>query len=815
MNDGINNNEDIIEEKLGNNEKKPDDNIEENTEMNADTVTDSEEAVENEDKLDASDIKIKNDSFFKSMIKRIAPIYGRIILLIAVILFASYAAVVIIDSEKYFEDFSKRSSQLSFNEDLSNADDLIRVYYDTLNGIARNVEFSESADDVSEALKDEYHIIWFANGEAYTKDGPFVKGMSGYDEIMELALSESAQESCSDIYYDSQSHIEYIAFFVPVRGSNYIDGLAYYIETQDILDLSKIRKDDAESMVLMGSDFKFVSESSVESFWGVPGDDMRNFLAKLTYGGDLLNAVSVQMQNGEEFSDIVKNGSESYTLSVSPLPSFGNKLWLVKLSSTSVLMSSDVEYIRHVINVCVISVVALVAVVLYLVFYYRKKVMYSEIKVLSETPDGCPAKEIFRVDVQRILQQHKDRKYAFTVFEIRQFRYLTTRVSETEMSNLLAYIAKAIRALCNARETYGYLGDGKFGLLIYVENDNTLKDRVHLVEAVASNNPLIGASKSKHKFFVGVSMTQEGINQTFQELLGYAEIACEKAKSNTNLPYVVSNEVMSNERSRTDKIEAEMENALETGEFKLFLQPKYNVADDRVDSAEALVRWFDVQRGDYRFPGEFIGLFEANGFIVKLDHFMYIEALKFLSSTAGKQNKVVPISVNVSIVTANDPDFLDFYIGNKLDYGVGDDFIVIEFTESFVMEDHQKIRTIVDTLHANGIRCSLDDFGSGYSSLEALKTIPFDEIKFDRFFLGQGYSQENDNTMLEAMYSLTKSMGIRVVQEGVETQEMFDRVVAAGGDAIQGYYYAKAIPHEEYKLFINSNTSIKYKSRVK
>jgi EAL domain-containing protein (putative c-di-GMP-specific phosphodiesterase class I) len=215
------------------------------------------------------------------------------------------------------------------------------------------------------------------------------------------------------------------------------------------------------------------------------------------------------------------------------------------------------------------------------------------------------------------------------------------------------------------------------------------------------------------------------------------------------------------------------------------------------------------------FPGEFIPLFETNGFITKLDHFVYTEVLEFISKAAEHGDKVVPVAVNVSRVTAGNEDFLNFYIGNKKKYRIPDGFITIEFTESFAMEDYDKIAHVIEELHKNGIRCSIDDFGSGYSSFSILKQINVDELKLDSVFLRRGVDVKRDDKLLSTMIELAKSMGMRVVQEGVETKEMFDKVVAMGCDVIQGYYYAKAISLEEFKLFINTNTSIKYKSLVK
>ncbi len=746
--------------------------------------------------------------------KKYGPIFCRITLCVSVAFFAVYIVMVITDSDDYIRGFFERSAYISFDEDVENAEALAQGHYERLYSIASKLEFARSKDDVREVLSTEYNnLIYLSKTVVYNASGVEINAdRSGYEEIKEL--SKAGVPGCSKIYYDKEDRTEFIAFFVPVRGSGYVDGIVSCIEIRDIIDISEIRKADTQALILMDREGNVVAESTDEAFEYTVGNKLRDFVVTVTPEERVIGFISDSLKEGKRANTTLQSNTTGYSLSLSPISSFGEQLWLVSLAETEGLLVPELAYVRHIINISVIATVSLAISVIYVVLRYKKKYIIESSRGVLGAPDGCPNKDVFRINASKLLQ-NKERRFALSVLEIRQFRYISENISEKDVTDLLEYIAKVIQALCDVRESYGYLGDGKFGLLIHIESDRTVKDRVRLIESVASKNVLLGASKSKRKFNIGISMTQENRRQSFAELLGYAEIACEKAKNNINVPYVVFNEQINNERMHNERIEAEMETALATGEFRLFLQPKYNVEADRIDSAEALVRWFDTKTGDYRFPGEFIGLFESNGFISKLDHFMYIETLKYLSAAAERFDKIVPISVNVSMVTVSDPGFLDFYIENKKKYRIGDNFIVIEFTESFAMEDYQKIRMIVDTLHENGIRCSLDDFGSGYSSLGTLKNIPFDELKFDRLFLARGYDKENDDKMLATMFDLAKSMGIRVVQEGIETKEMFDYVIARGCDVIQGYYYAKAIPVEEYKLFINSNTSIKYKSRVK
>ena len=229
------------------------------------------------------------------------------------------------------------------------------------------------------------------------------------------------------------------------------------------------------------------------------------------------------------------------------------------------------------------------------------------------------------------------------------------------------------------------------------------------------------------------------------------------------------------------------------------MQPKYSVARDKIDSAEALVRWFDPATGEYRFPAAFISLFETNGFIVKIDQFLYLEVLKYLNQATQRGDKIVPISLNVSRVTALSPDFIDFYIGNKKKYQIGDNFLTLELTESFAMENYEKLREIIKALHENGIRCSIDDFGSGYSSLNMLSSMPIDVLKMDMAFIRNIERNERDFRLVELIIDIARYLKVPVVAEGVETENQLRLLRNAGCDLVQGYYFSPPLCAAEFE----------------
>lgn len=251
-----------------------------------------------------------------------------------------------------------------------------------------------------------------------------------------------------------------------------------------------------------------------------------------------------------------------------------------------------------------------------------------------------------------------------------------------------------------------------------------------------------------------------------------------------------------------EDMELRMEGALRDGEFQVFYQPKYNLHLGKQDGCEALVRWYDPKTQKFNPPALFMQLFETNGFIVKLDKYVYAKVCEYISYTLAHGGTVYPVSVNVSRITAVQPDFVDYYYKTKRKYGISDGLLMIEFTESFAYENYETLRKIVDGLHEKGFKCSIDDFGCGYSSYRILKSLPMDEIKLDKFFLEKSDSESRDLAIFQSIIQLAKNLGMKVTQEGVELKEDVELLIEQGCDVVQGYYYSRPLPLSDYITFV-------------
>lgn len=253
-------------------------------------------------------------------------------------------------------------------------------------------------------------------------------------------------------------------------------------------------------------------------------------------------------------------------------------------------------------------------------------------------------------------------------------------------------------------------------------------------------------------------------------------------------------------RSLRDKdMENRMHSALERGEFIVHLQPKQALATSAVAGAEALVRWKASEAGLIP-PNEFIPLFERNGFIVELDLHVFAKVCTLLRKWLDKNITPVPISVNMSRAHLVDPDFLKRYEEIRQQYDVPADLLDIELTETLVFENPQMLIHFIDRIRAHGYQCSIDDFGSGYSSLNILKDIKVDTLKLDRAFFSKELAEKpREQDVIISVIDLAKKLCMATVAEGVESPPQVEFLRKAACDMVQGYVFSRPVCVEDFE----------------
>ena len=242
--------------------------------------------------------------------------------------------------------------------------------------------------------------------------------------------------------------------------------------------------------------------------------------------------------------------------------------------------------------------------------------------------------------------------------------------------------------------------------------------------------------------------------------------------------------------------------AIREKQFTVFYQPKFDVRPDEpvLCSTEALARWRHPKLGLIS-PGVFIPLFEKNGLIRELDSFVWREAVAQIRTWEERLGRLIPVSVNVSRIDLNDPPLLKILEKTVDEAGIGRESILLEITESAYTDNAEQIVNVVKSLRESGFFIEMDDFGTGFSSLNMITTLPIDALKLDIQFIRTAFRDRKDTRLLETVIRLAQSLGLSTIAEGVETEEQMLTLKALGCDVVQGYYFSKPLPADEFEAF--------------
>ncbi|MDR2947495.1 MAG: bifunctional diguanylate cyclase/phosphodiesterase, partial [Candidatus Adiutrix sp.] len=262
------------------------------------------------------------------------------------------------------------------------------------------------------------------------------------------------------------------------------------------------------------------------------------------------------------------------------------------------------------------------------------------------------------------------------------------------------------------------------------------------------------------------------------------------------LGYIYDNELQKQAELHR-QIELYMLHAISKDEFHLYVQPQFNLAENRCCGGEALVRWLSDDLG-LVMPGDFIPLFEKNGFVVELDFYVLGAIFQNLREELDRGEEPAPVSVNQSRATIVFPQYLNRVEGLIRRYNVPTKYVTLEITESFLANDYAIVLSLMHRLRALGFSLAMDDFGAGYSSLNTLRELPVDALKIDKAFLSESDNSLRSRTILKNIINMSHELGVRVVCEGVETEQQLDFLKDAGCDVIQGFYYSKPIAYQDY-----------------
>ena len=425
----------------------------------------------------------------------------------------------------------------------------------------------------------------------------------------------------------------------------------------------------------------------------------------------------------------------------------------------------------------------------------------SEIDALTEIYNR---NKLF-VEVRKLLDTNENKQFAFYIIDIDRFNQYNGAFGEEEGDILLKHVAKLIQKHCNhtANTIYGRLNSDVFAICIEhndVEEGNILDALVNEMNAYRIDYSL--------SLSIGCYVIEDN-HMNVEEIRLRASKATKKSKDdqNHNISYFTKSDELQLQQEIV--ITSEMKKALKKHQFEVFLQPKYALNEGRFSGAEALVRWRHPERGLIS-PGFFIPIFERNGFIIELDQYIWEEVCILLRKWLDQGLQPNPISINVSRISLYHPQLISILEKLTTKYDISPKLLQLEITESAYVSDKELMVQKIEDLHKAGFTILMDDFGSGYSSLNTLKDFHVDILKIDMKFLSNKDHVKESEIIIASAVKMAKWLGMEVVMEGVETEQQKEFLSGISCDYVQGYYYAKPMSVEHYEQgYVDQKQKIK------
>ncbi len=486
----------------------------------------------------------------------------------------------------------------------------------------------------------------------------------------------------------------------------------------------------------------------------------------------------------------IEHGTDDHSMLMMYSPVEMTDFSLILTTDKNTVYSDLTEAVEDIIQASMAVVFILLLFSVYT--WYRRKAMIvavesgAYIDQLTELPNSVKLKK----DMHETLRKNKNKRFSIVKIDIENFKAINELFGFGTANQILKTF-KTIRDTVD-EPTLVISRTGADEFVLFSGNGflDDMEERTQLYESYY--NELIPELGNYHlSFKYGRYHIPVG-DTDVDDIMNKVNMAHTMAKDNKDMVICDYDDNYKQQLLKMAEITSKMKNALENKEFKTFLQPKFDILDNRMIGAEALVRWIEDD-GNMIFPDKFIPLFEKNGFIVELDKYMFNSICEIMRDWIDTYGGCVPVSVNCSRLNITNPNFVDEVREIADKYSIPHHYIEIELTESTMIEEVEIIENLFKDLHKLGFRISIDDFGSGFSSLGLLKNLTADILKLDKTFFHDKKDLVRGDLIIEGIVKLAQSLSMFVVAEGIEEPEQLELLRFVGCDAAQGYLYSKPI----------------------
>lgn len=609
-----------------------------------------------------------------------------------------------------------------------------------------------------------------------------------------LAL-EKGEESVSRLFESNISQTRVFVYTVPVYRNGEIIGA---LSASDHIEIfSEILSGDT---VLGGGGYIHLIGSQGRFLIKSPKMIVKENIPTIFDGAYLSDSeketVMTALTNQERLFSHFKNNGSSYLFLLEPI---GINGWYLLCVNTGEGLAANTHASALVTQITFLGIFILIIVLM--LRGYRLLRNYSRDLLGYAYHDQLTGAENLLRFRQRLYEALNNGGGSVAALSIRQFPFINEIFGRERADKLLCLIKE--KADCHLTQGEFFCRDtmDSFYLFFRDTEEDLLKKRIEEFMEDVCRNTDISHTDYRLALYCGVASTTEVKDSegAAEALMTHVQFALSSAKGHHDSSIWFFDSELHKTEELENYIESHMHSALEDGEFKMFLQPKKNLDTNRIEGAEALVRWHTPQ-GRQIFPDSFIPLFEKNGFCLKLDMYMVEQACKQIRSWTERGIEPIAISVNQSKLLFFEENYISMLKDTLKKYNVPAGLITLEILEGLALENEDILNERITALQAEGFKISLDDFGSGYSSLNTLGKLKINELKLDRDFLlkASGENSQRVRLIMEYIVKLAETLGISTVAEGVETTEDEEFIKSIGCKTGQGYLYSKPISAAEF-----------------
>lgn len=675
---------------------------------------------------------------------------------------------------------------------------------ETLSGFISE-EMLEDEDEFAKRLEYSNEQNNFLTMAFFYPDGKGTISTRGLGTRMDVSyknLNEAAhpvvekayegEKSVSRLFYSESVNRRVFVYGVPVYTGEELAGVLTASDQidifTDILDGNTVLGGNGY-LHLIGTEGDFL----VKSKNAVVKEDLGNIFEGPYFDDDEKDMLKKEMQNNQRIFSSFRYHGERYQILLDPVGMHG---WYLMCVST--LQESN-QYSYPMLAVMVAAVACVLLVVVFLLFYgfrlARRSSRRFRYQAYHDSLTGAKNLTYFNRRLSRCLESGS--AVSVVALNVHQFKFINEIFGREYADRLLIEIKEVLDKNMETGEFFARDRADLYYLCLMEQDREKILGRLQQIM-----DEIVDISSHHHNnyrilLYCGVVIQEEEKDVT--PLMTHVMFALTTARgSYENNVWFYDSQLHEKEKIE-NYVETHMHQALQDGEFKMFLQPKTDLKTGRLRSAEALVRWIR-EDGSMIYPDQFIPLFENNGFCAKLDLYMVECACRQIREWMDSGMEPIGISVNQSKLLFYEKDYIEVMTELKERYGIPDQLITLEILEGLATENVEELNRKIGILRGQGFRISLDDFGSGYSSLNVLGNLRIDELKLDRGFLLEASDKKNTRfrAVMEEIVQLTKRLRISTVVEGIETASNEQFCCEIGCDQGQGYYYSRPLAREDF-----------------